>query len=100
MRNQWQAGKVGSNKTLHQLEDFVINTPLSPLVSEFDSKDTEANHTLWLKRKIDTSRKSTNPLNSHDQVMSEARRVIESKRKKHFTTPLANPIEQSPTLKH
>jgi len=77
-----------------------MNTPLSPLVSEFDSKDKEANYTAWLKQKIDTSRKSTKPLNSHDQVMSEARRVIESKRKTHFNTSLTNPIQQSPPIKH
>jgi hypothetical protein len=52
-------------------------------VSEFETKDKEANYTAWLKRKIDISRKGTKPLISHDQVMAEARRVIESKRKKH-----------------
>ena len=60
-----------------------MNALLSPLVSEFETKDKEANYTAWLKRKIDISRKSTKPLISHDQVMAEARRVIESKRKKH-----------------
>ena len=56
---------------------------LSPLVSEFETKDKEAHYTEWLKRKIDISRKGTKPLISHDEVMAEARRVIESKRKKH-----------------
>ena len=56
---------------------------ISSLVTEFVTKDKEANYTEWLKRKIDISRKSTKPLISHDQVMAEARRVIETKRKKH-----------------
>ena len=60
-----------------------MNALLSSLVSEFETKDKEANYTEWLKRKIDISRKSTKPLISHDQVMAEARRVIETKRKKH-----------------
>ena len=60
-----------------------MNALLSSLVSEFETKDKEANYTEWLKRKIDISRKSTKPLISHDQVMAEARRVIETKSKKH-----------------
>ena len=60
-----------------------MNAVLSPLVSEFETKEKAAAYTAWLKKKIDRSRKSTQPLISHDQVMAEARALIESKRKKH-----------------
>ena len=56
---------------------------LSPLVSEFETKEKEASYTAWLKKKIERARKSTKPLVAHDQVMAEARTLIESKRKKH-----------------
>ena len=60
-----------------------MNALLSSLVSEFETKDKEANYAEGHKQKIDISRKSTKPLIAHDQVMAEARRVIETKRKKH-----------------
>lgn len=56
---------------------------LSPLVSEFETDEKEANYTAWLKAKIERSRSSTKPLIPHDQVMAQARTLIESKRKKH-----------------
>ncbi len=56
---------------------------LSPLVSEFETDEKEARYTAWLKTKVERSRSSTRPLISHDQVMAEARALIESKRKKH-----------------
>jgi ABC-type Fe3+-citrate transport system substrate-binding protein len=67
-----------------------MSAVLSPLVSEFETKDKEANYTAWLKKKIDRSRKSTKPLISHDQVVAEARALIESKRKKHAAVARQN----------
>ena len=55
----------------------------SPLVSEFESDAKQASYVAWLTAKIERSRSSEKPLISHDQVMAEARTVIESKRKKH-----------------
>ncbi|PKO62980.1 MAG: hypothetical protein CVU24_01675 [Betaproteobacteria bacterium HGW-Betaproteobacteria-18] len=60
-----------------------MNAVLSPLVSEFESPEKESSYTAWLKAKIERSRSSAKPLIAHDQVMAQARAVIESKRKKH-----------------
>jgi hypothetical protein len=56
---------------------------LSPLVSEFETNAKEASYTAWLAAKIERARNSKKPLVSHDQVMSEARSLIDAKRKKH-----------------
>lgn len=56
---------------------------LSPLVSEFETKVKEASYTAWLVAKIERARNSKKPLVSHDQVMSEARALIDTKSKKH-----------------
>jgi hypothetical protein len=54
---------------------------LSPLVSEFATHEQEAGYTAWLKAKIERVQSSSKPLVSHDQVMAEARTLIESKSK-------------------
>ena len=56
---------------------------ISPLVSEFETAAKEASYLAWLTAKIERSRGSTMPLIPHDQVMAEARILIEAKRKKH-----------------
>ena len=60
-----------------------MSAVLSPLVSEFETDEKEALYTAWLTAKIERSCGSEKPLIPHDQVMAEARVLIEAKRKKH-----------------
>lgn len=60
-----------------------MNAVISPLVSEFETQAKEASYTAWLKEKIELARHSKKPLLAHDQVMTQARAVIELKKKKH-----------------
>lgn len=60
-----------------------MGAALSPRVSEFENDEQEASYIAWLNAKIERSRNSAKPLLAHDQVMAEARLLIESKRKKH-----------------
>lgn len=56
---------------------------ISPLVSEFESKEQESSYVSWLNAKVKASLDDTSPRIPHDQVMKEARILLESKRKKH-----------------
>lgn len=60
-----------------------MNAVLDPIVSEFDTQEQAASYDRWLLAKVQKAQDSTQPLISHDQVMSQARALIESKRKPH-----------------
>ena len=60
-----------------------MSTALSPLVSEFESEEQEANYTAWLKAKVEASLKDPRPNVPHDQVMAEARALLAAKKKPH-----------------
>jgi hypothetical protein len=60
-----------------------MNAVISPLVSEFETQSKEASYSAWLNEKLERARNSKKPLIAHDQVMAQARTVIELKRKKH-----------------
>lgn len=54
---------------------------LSPLVSEFETEEQEARYTVWLKAKVQASLDDSRPSIPHDQVMAEARALLDLKRK-------------------
>ncbi len=58
-----------------------VNTPLSPIVSEFESAEQEASYNTWLHAKVKASLEDPRPSIPHDQVMAEMRDLIESKLK-------------------
>lgn len=51
---------------------------LSPLVSEFETAEAEADYTAWLKAKVAASLADPRPGVPHDQVMAEMEAVIEA----------------------
>jgi hypothetical protein len=53
---------------------------LSPLVSEFETLEQEARHTAWLNDKVQRALSDARPLVPHDQVMAEARALLDSKK--------------------
>ena len=57
-----------------------MNSVLSPLVSEFDTQEHEASHTVWLKAKVEKSLIDPRPNVPHDQVMADMRTLLLSKK--------------------
>lgn len=53
-----------------------MNTPLSPIVSEFETEEQAASHDRWVRRKIAASLADHRPAVPHDQAMSEAAAII------------------------
>ena len=49
----------------------------SPLVSEFGSAEEEAAYNEWFRKKVEASLADPRPGVPHDQVMAEAREIIE-----------------------
>jgi hypothetical protein len=60
-----------------------MNAVLDPLISEFDTEEQAASYDRWLLAKVQKAQESKKPLVPHDQVMAEARALIEQKRKKY-----------------
>jgi hypothetical protein len=62
-----------------------MTTALSPIVSEFDTQEQEANYTLWLKAKVQASLDDSRPKIPHDKVMASAQALLNSKKKARVT---------------
>jgi hypothetical protein len=61
-----------------------MSTPLSPIVSEFESEEQEASYNTWFKAKVKASLEDPRPSIPHDQVMAKMEVIIlaaEQKRK-------------------
>lgn len=63
-----------------------MSTIFSPLVSEFETEEQEASYTAWLKAKVHASLSDPRPNIPHDEVMAEARALLESKKKPHASS--------------
>lgn len=55
-----------------------MNTPLSPIFSEFESEEQAASHDSWVRREIEASLADNSPVTPHDQVMAEMDAIIEA----------------------
>jgi hypothetical protein len=58
-----------------------MNAVLSPLVSEFETEDQQASHAAWLNAKIQACLSDARPNIPHDQVITQARLLLESRKK-------------------
>ena len=54
---------------------------LSPIESEFDTDEAATEHDRWFRAKVAKSLASTDPTIPHDEVMAEAKAIIEAKRR-------------------
>ncbi|WP_433766529.1 type II toxin-antitoxin system RelB family antitoxin [Pseudomonas putida] len=59
-----------------------MSTPLSPLVSEFETEEQAASYDRWFRAKVQASLDDPRPSIPHDQVMAEMRALLEAKRNK------------------
>lgn len=55
-----------------------MNPVYSPLISEFDSAEQEADYAAWLEAKVAASLADTRPAVPHDEVMAEMDALIEA----------------------
>lgn len=63
--------------------EVFMSTPLSPIVSEFETEEQAASYDRWFRAKVQASIDDPRPNIPHDRVMAEMRALIESKRKTH-----------------
>ena len=54
-----------------------MNAVLSPIVSEFETKEQEASYNAWLNAKVAESLKDTRPNIPHDVVMAKMRALLQ-----------------------
>jgi hypothetical protein len=59
-----------------------LMTALTPIESEFASTEEAAAYDAWFRAKVEKAMASTAPRIPHDQVMAEARRIIDRHRAK------------------
>jgi hypothetical protein len=53
-----------------------MSTPLSPIVSEFDTVEQAESYDRWFRAKVQRSLDDTRPCIPHDQVMAEMDAII------------------------
>ncbi|MFP4263027.1 MAG: stability determinant [Halomonas sp.] len=54
-----------------------MTTPLSPIVSEFETEEQAASYEAWLKDKVAASLADPRPPIPHDEVMAEMDAIID-----------------------
>ncbi|KJZ39771.1 MULTISPECIES: hypothetical protein [Pseudomonas] len=60
-----------------------MSAELSPIVSEFETKEQAASYDHWFRAKVQASIDDPRQNVPHDQVMADMRALIESKRNKY-----------------
>jgi hypothetical protein len=54
---------------------------LSPIVSEFETEEQEANYDLWFRAKVQEALHSESPRLPHDAAMAKVQTMLEDRRK-------------------
>jgi len=70
-RLDWQASTT----------EAFMSTPLSPIVSEFETQEQADSYDRWFRAKVQASIDDPRPSIPHDQVMAEMRALLEARRK-------------------
>lgn len=58
-----------------------MSADLSPIVSEFETEEQEANHDQWFRAKVEEAFRSKRPRLPHDAAMVTVRAVLAERRK-------------------
>lgn len=58
-----------------------MSTPLSPIVSEFETEEQAASYDRWFRAKVQASIDDPRPSIPHDEAMAEVERMLEERRK-------------------
>ena len=60
---------------------MTTTTALDPLISEFASQEEADSYDAWFRAKVQEALADQQPAKPHDQVMREARALIDGKRR-------------------
>ncbi len=58
-----------------------MNTALSPIVSEFETEQQEANYDQWFRAKVEEAMNSDKPRLPHDAAMAKVQSLLDERRK-------------------
>ena len=58
-----------------------MSSLLSPIVSEFETKEQEASYDLWFRAKVEEALHSEKPRLPHDAAMAKVQAILEERRK-------------------
>ena len=58
-----------------------MSTPLSPIVSEFETQEQADSYDRWFRAKVQASIDDPRPSIPHDEAMAEVERMLEERRK-------------------
>jgi hypothetical protein len=58
-----------------------MSTPLSPIISEFDTQEAADSYDRWFREKVHASLADNRPNRAHDDVMAEMRELLDAKRR-------------------
>ena len=58
-----------------------MNAVLSPIVSEFETEEQEANYDQWFRAKVEEALRSEKPRLPHDAAIAKVQAVLDERRK-------------------
>jgi len=59
----------------------LMSVVLSPIVSEFETKEQEASYDQWFRAKVEEALRSEKPRLPHDAAMAKVQSMLEERRK-------------------
>ena len=65
-----------------------MSDQLSPIVSEFDTKEQEASYDQWFRAKVEQALHSEKPRLPHDAAMAKVHAILEERRKSRANSSL------------
>ncbi|MGP9591281.1 MULTISPECIES: type II toxin-antitoxin system RelB family antitoxin [unclassified Halomonas] len=60
-----------------------MNTPLDPLISEFETQEQADSYDRWFRERVQRSLDDPRPNIPHDEAMARVRAVIEARKPRH-----------------
>jgi hypothetical protein len=65
-----------------------MSVVLSPIVSEFETNEQEAQYNQWFRAKVQEAMGSKQPRLPHDAAMAKVQTLLEERRKARASSPL------------
>jgi len=64
---------------------MTTNTPLDPLISEFETQEQADSYDRWFRAKVQEALDDPRPAIPHDEAMAQVDQMLAEMRKKHAT---------------
>lgn len=65
-----------------------MGTALSPIVSEFETKEQETSYDQWFRAKVEEALHSEKPRLAHDAAVAKIQAMLEERRKARANRPV------------